>query len=35
MNCEGGVNKPTNDIEAVGRENEFIVPGFGKEDHET
>jgi len=35
MNCESCVDKPTDNVEAVSREDEFIVPGFGKEDHET
>jgi len=35
MNCEGCIDKPMNDIHAVGRENEFIVPGFRKKDNEA
>jgi len=35
MNCKSCVNKPTDNVEAVSRKDEFIVPGFGKEDHET
>jgi len=35
MNCEGCVDKPTDNVEAVSGKDEFIVPGFGKEDHET
>jgi len=35
MNCESCVDKPTDIVEAVSGKDEFIVPGFGKEDHET
>jgi len=34
MNCEGCVDKPTDNVEAVSGKNEFIGSGFGKEDHE-
>jgi len=34
MKCEGCVDKPTDNVEAVSGEDEFVVPGFGKEDHE-
>jgi len=35
MNCESCVDKPTDNVKAVSGKDEFIVPGFGKEDHET
>jgi len=35
MNCKSCVDKPTDDAKAVSGKDEFIVPGFGKEDHET
>jgi len=35
MNCERCVNKPTDIVEVASRKDEFIVPGFGKEDHKT
>jgi len=35
MNCESCVDKSTDNVEAVSGKDEFIVPGFGKEDHET
>jgi len=35
MNCESCVDKPTYDVEVVSGKDEFIVPGFGKEDHKT
>jgi len=35
MNCKSCMDKPTDDVKAVSRKDEFIVPGFGKEDHET
>jgi len=35
MNCKSCVDKPTDDVKAVSGKDEFIVPGFGKEDHKT
>jgi len=35
MNCEGCVDKPTDNVEAVSGKDEFIVSGFGQKDHET
>jgi len=35
MNCKGCVYKPTDNVEALSGKDEFIVPGFGKEDQET
>jgi len=35
MNCKSCVDKPMDNVEAVSGKDEFIVPGFGKEDHET
>jgi len=34
MNCESCVDKPTDNVEAVSGKDEFIITGFGKEDHE-
>jgi len=35
MNCESCANKPVDNVEAVSGKDEFIVPGFGKENHEV
>jgi len=35
MNCKSCVDKPTDNVEVVSGKDEFIVPGLGKEDHET
>jgi len=35
MNCRSYVDKPTDNVKSVSGKDEFIVPGFGKEDHET
>jgi len=35
MNCKNCVDKPTDNVKAVSGKDEFIVPGFRKEDHET
>ena len=34
-NYESCVNKPMDNVEAVSGKDEFVVPGFGREDHET